>query len=95
MFNDAGQSINNEWTPEQGQTNPFLHLGLHLAIREQVATDRPNGIRGIHARLAASTSVHDAEHLMIDCLAEQLWNAQRTGAPPNEIDYLDKLKKLG
>lgn len=94
MFDDPEQSINKEWTPEQGETNPFLHMGLHLAIREQVATNRPAGIRDIHMRLSAASSIHEAEHRMIDCLAEQIWTAQRTGVPPDENAYLETLKSL-
>ena len=33
--------------------NPFLHMGLHLALREQLSTDRPRGIAAIHRHLAA------------------------------------------
>lgn len=94
LFNDSEQLVNKDWTPEQGETNPFLHMGLHLAIREQVATNRPAGIRDIHLRLVAAINVHMAEHRMIDCLAEQIWNAQRSGMPPDENAYLEKLKSL-
>src|SRR5262245_7918084 len=59
-----------EYTPDGGQSNPFLHMGLHLAIREQLATDRPPGIRSVFATLERRVgSTHDAEHRAIDCLA--------------------------
>ena len=45
----AGLSI-----PRRGSENPFLHMGLHLALREQLSTNRPAGIAAIHRRLAAS-----------------------------------------
>ncbi len=48
-------AINRDFTPEGGQSNPFLHMGLHLAIREQVATNRPVGIAAIHADLCRRT----------------------------------------
>src|SRR5215467_8010596 len=58
-----------EFTPERGQPNPFLHMGMHLAIREQVATDRPKGIADVHAELARRAGgAHAAEHLMIEPL---------------------------
>jgi len=79
---------------DSGQNNPYLHLGLHLAIREQVATDRPAGIRGIFERLAATRDVHDAEHAMIECLAESLWEAQRDNRVPDEAAYLERLRML-
>lgn len=84
-----------EFTPEKGQQNPFLHMGLHLAIREQVATDRPAGIREIHRALTTRFGdAHTAEHTMLDALAETLWDAQRTNRLPDEQAYLERLRKL-
>ncbi len=84
-----------EFTPEGAQQNPFLHLGLHLAIREQVATDRPAGIAAIHRRLTQRLGdAHAAEHAMLERLAEALWEAQRSGAMPDEQRYLERLRRL-
>ena len=84
-----------EFPVEGGRTNPFLHLALHLGIREQVATDRPPGVAGIFAGLAKRIGdPHTAEHGMIDCLAETLWEAQSAGRPPDEAAYLERLRKL-
>ncbi|MGC4027493.1 MAG: DUF1841 family protein [Steroidobacteraceae bacterium] len=89
------EALDREFTIEQGQINPFLHLGLHLGLREQLATDRPAGIRQVHARLAQRFgSAHEAEHRMIDKLAETLWEAQRAGRAPDEQAYLEKLRRL-
>ena len=33
--------LSQDFDVEGGRTNPFLHMGLHLGIREQVSTDRP------------------------------------------------------
>ncbi len=86
---------NEDYKPEDGKTNPFLHMGLHLAIREQIGTDRPAGIRaafnGLTKRLG---DAHDAEHRMLDVLAETLWDAQRNGRPPDEAQYLERLRRL-
>ncbi|MDH4072870.1 MAG: DUF1841 family protein [Gammaproteobacteria bacterium] len=87
--------VNESFTPDGGQTNPFLHMGLHLAIREQVTTDRPPGIAAIfNALLVRHGNAHDAEHQALDCLAETLWEAQRTNAMPDETAYLERLKRL-
>ena len=84
-----------QFTPESGRENPFLHMGLHLAIREQVATDRPAGIARVHRELASrSTDAHEAEHRMIEPLAETLWEAQRSGRAPDEAQYLERLQRL-
>lgn len=88
-------ALDREYSPEAGQTNPFLHMGLHLAIREQVATDRPAGIAAVHRSLAARLGdVHEAEHAMIERLGEALWSAQRAGLPPDEAQYLESLRRL-
>ena len=69
--------------------NPFLHMGLHVAVREQVAIDRPPGVRDLHRRLQAQCGdVHGAEHALMEALAETLWEAQTTGRPADESHYL-------
>lgn len=79
---------------ELGETNPFLHMGLHLGLREQISTDRPAGIRAIYADLCKQHSQHDAEHKMIEVLAKALWEAERAGKLPDEAAYLEALKTL-
>lgn len=87
--------LDRDFTPDGGQTNPFLHMGLHLGIREQVATNRPPGIAAIHRMLCErSGDPHTAEHQMIDCLAETLWEAQSQEAAPDEQKYLERLRQL-
>ncbi len=85
--------LDKDFQPEAGATNPFLHMGLHLAIRDQIATDRPPGIKTAFAHLAAKhPSTHDAEHVLIELLAEALWNAQRNGQAPDERAYLARVR---
>ena len=93
---EAGDdAIAAEFTPESGRQNPFLHMGLHLAIREQVATDRPTGIADIHRKLATKLGdAHAAEHAMLEPLAEALWEAQRNNRMPDERAYLERLRAL-
>ena len=93
---EAGEeALEAEFTPEGGRENPFLHMGLHLAIREQVATDRPAGIARVHRQLTRrSGSAHEAEHAMIETLAATLWEAQRSGHAPDEQVYLERLRRL-
>ena len=83
------------YSPRQGQLNPWLHMGLHLAIREQVATNRPAGITEVHAKLSARAGgTHEAEHRMLEVLAEAMWEAQRAGKSPDENAYLERLRAL-
>jgi hypothetical protein len=87
--------LDRDYTPEGGQTNPFLHMGLHLGIREQVATDRPVGIAGVYRELVSRMGdSHAAEHQMIECLAETLWEAQSQNVAPDEARYLERLRRL-
>jgi hypothetical protein len=80
--------------PEDGQTNPFLHMSLHLAIEEQISIDQPPGIRSEFERIAlARGDRHAALHAVLECLGETLWRAQRDGAPPDGAAYLECLKK--
>ena len=89
------ENLDKDYRPEGGQTNPFLHMGLHLGIREQVATDRPAGINKVYQRLLErSGDRHAAEHEMIECLAETLWEAQSQGRAPDEQQYLERLRRL-
>jgi hypothetical protein len=84
-----------DFLPEQRQTNPFLHLGLHIALREQFGTDRPPGILSIYQSLASKNNdLHAVEHQMMDCLAEVLWTSQRNGTMPDEQAYLVCLRKI-
>ena len=93
---EAGDAaLGAEFTPEGGRENPFLHMGLHLAIREQVATNRPAGIAEVHKKLSARLgSPHEAEHAMLEPLAQALWDAQRQGRMPDEQAYLERLRRL-
>lgn len=91
----TADSLEESYTPEAGRTNPFLHMGLHLALRDQVATDRPAGIAAVFDSLCNKVGDrHAAEHEAIDCLAETLWTAQRSNSAPDEQAYLDSLRRL-
>jgi hypothetical protein len=88
-------ALERDYTPEGGQSNPFLHMGLHLAVRDQIATDRPPGLRKAFESLAQRIgSAHEAEHRIIECLAQAMWEAQRAGRPPDESAYLEAVRRL-
>jgi hypothetical protein len=84
-----------DYPPDQGRTNPFLHLGMHVAIEDQLAIDQPFGIRQRYqALLARVGDPHEAQHRLMDCLAEMLWRAQRDGTGPQETIYLACLDEI-
>lgn len=94
LLSDPDQALSEEYTPERGETNPFLHLGMHIAIREQLSTDRPSGVRGIYQRLVERIGdQHDADHLVMECLGRVLWEAQSQQRPPDDREYLECLKR--
>jgi len=75
--------------------NPFVHMSLHLAVQEQIATDRPPGIKAVYAKFCVKLQdTHLVEHQMMECLASVLWHAQMTGKMPDEREYLEKLRIL-
>lgn len=87
--------LDQDFLPETGQVNPFLHMGLHLGLREQLSTNRPEGIAAIYkAILSKTNSVHDTEHKMLECLAEAMWSAQQSQQEPDSSAYLKCLKNL-
>ncbi len=86
-------TLAREWIPEEGQANPFLHMGLHVALREGVASDRPAGLREIYQGMLGSADPHAVDHLLMDCLAETLWEAGRAGLPPDEAAFLARARR--
>ncbi len=88
-------ALDRDWTPEQGATNPFLHMGMHITLAEQLGSDRPEGIRDVYREIVAKIGQpHDAEHKMMDCLGLVLWESQRQGRMPDEQAYLACLHKI-
>jgi hypothetical protein len=89
LLQDSAAALAYEPSAAGGEENLFFHMGLHLAIREQLSIDRPPGICEAKNQLAARLgSAHDAEHALMEALAETLWEAQRSGQPPDETRYL-------
>jgi hypothetical protein len=93
VLNDADAAL-AEPNAAQSAENPFLHMGLHVAVREQLSIDRPPGVIELHRRLQALYGdAHDAEHVLMEALAETLWEAQRSGRPPDELQYLSLARR--
>jgi hypothetical protein len=89
LFGDPERAIAYEAGGPDAAQNPFLHLGLHLAVREQIAVDRPPGIRDAHRALATHAGAgHGAEHKLMEALHRTLWEASRDGRTPDEAEYL-------
>ncbi|HUW35981.1 MAG TPA: DUF1841 family protein [Rhodocyclaceae bacterium] len=94
LLERGDEALAREWTPEGGETNPFLHLSLHLAVEEQLAIDQPPGVTALFASLLLSRADrHAALHEVLECLGETVWQAQRNAAPPDAAAYLDCVRR--
>lgn len=83
-------ALQREFTPEDGQINPFLHLSLHLAIEEQLSIDQPPGLRAAFTRCQLRRgSRHDALHDVLDCLGETIFAAQQNRTQPDGLAYVE------
>ena len=95
LLENPEAAVEQEFTPERGQVNPFLHLSLHLAVAEQISIDQPHGIKAAYATLRKKMDVHDTEHAIMECLGEAIWRSQRDRAPIDGQSYLEcVLKKV-
>jgi len=89
------EALDKDFEIDGGETNPFLHMGMHITLAEQLQSDRPAGIRLMLQKITLKTGdAHEAEHQMMECLGLILWEAQRAGGMPDETAYLSCMKKL-
>jgi hypothetical protein len=93
IVGDTDAALAFEQSAAGGSENPFLHMGLHLAVREQVSIDRPPGIRDLQHQLQRRYgAAHLAEHVLMEALAEELYRAQSAGQAPDEKRYLARVR---
>lgn len=91
---DGEAAVARTYDGQDGSTNPFLHLSMHLSISEQCSIDQPQGIRQAVELLAARRgSLHDAHHDAMECLGHMLWESQRAGRPPDGQAYIDCVRR--
>ena len=88
LLDQRDTHVDRDYPPESGKLNPFLHLSLHLAVAEQLAMDQPPGIAEVFASLTVRNGDrHVALHVVLDCLGETIWQANRSGSPPDQSAY--------
>jgi len=91
---DVDVAVAASYSVEDGRTNPFLHLAMHLSIAEQCSIDQPTGIRQAVSLLAARrNALHEAHHEVMECLGEMIWASQRSGLPPDGQAYIDAVRR--
>ena len=94
VLDDPERFREQEYFPELGETNPFLHMSLHMALEEQLSIDQPKGVVERFGKLIARTGDrHAALHEALECLAEMVWQAQKDSAPPDAAAYLENLDR--
>lgn len=90
---DNPEARNKDFSVAEGQTNPFLHLSMHIALEEQISIDNPHGIREVFEQLSAKLDEHAAHHEMMECLGQVIWQAQRNRGPLDQQLYIELLKQ--
>ncbi len=94
LLNMPERHLNQQYFPEMGETNPFLHLSLHLSVIEQVSINQPIGIAQIYHQLQQQhADPHLAQHDLLECLAETIWQSQRNNTPLDSANYLTLLQQ--
>jgi len=94
LIENEDKALGRDYLPEDGETNPFMHLSMHLAIHEQLSVNHPKGLADLYQKLVQEIGdTHEAEHQIMDCMGEMMWRAQQTRTEPDANFYLKCLKK--
>ena len=94
-YQDLITNIDSEYFPEQGEVNPFLHINLHLALKDQLSLNQPNGVREVHQKLIYHfKDQHVVEHLMMECIAEMIYLSQKNNTAMDQESYLNCITGL-
>ena len=93
-LSDPDAALAAVYQVDAGRTNPFLHLSMHLSISEQVSIDQPVGIKQAFELLSSRLgSAHEAQHEVMECLGEMIWQSQRSGLPPDGERYIECVRR--
>ena len=90
---ESDEALTRDYSVEEGRTNPFLHLSMHLAITEHVSIDQPRGIKAAYDTLSAKVDRHFAAHEIMECLGQVVWESQRSGTALNSDSYLELIQR--
>jgi len=94
LLSDVETALTRDYQVDGSQANPFLHLSMHLSIDEQISIDQPPGIRALATELTLKLDdAHAAQHEIMECLGEMIWNAQRNGTPPDGEAYIECVRR--
>jgi len=94
LLSKQDQNLEKDYHPDMGETNPFLHLSMHIAIHEQLSIDQPAGIQDAYQQLQLKLKdAHEVEHIIMECLGEMTWKSQKYQSMPDQVEYLNCIKK--
>ena len=94
-YQDLIGNIKSEYSPEQDEVNPFLHINLHLALRDQLTLNQPKGIKVVHQKLISNyKDSHKVEHLMMECIEEMIYISQKNNTTMDQERYLECITSL-
>jgi len=94
LLSEKNKNLDKDYNPEMGETNPFLHLSMHIAIHEQLSIDQPAGIKEAYQKLLNKLNdSHEVEHHIMECLGEMIWKSQKYQTMPDQVEYINCIKK--
>ena len=94
-YHDLIGNIESEYLPEQGNVNPFLHINLQLALRDQLTLNQTKGVKEVYQKLIKNNNdSHEVEHLMMECIAEMIYISQKNNTTMDQVSYLKCIKSL-
>jgi hypothetical protein len=94
-YHDLIDNIESDYFPEQGEVNPFLHINLHLALRDQLSINQPKGVKEAYQKLSNQyKDSHEVEHLMMECIAEMIYISQKNNATMDHESYFNCITSM-
>ena len=95
LLESGEDALHQDFAHGADKSNPFFHLGLHITLYEQLESDRPTGIRALYQKIQhAAMDKHEAEHKLLHCLEQSLWEARARNSMPDEAGYLECVRKV-
>lgn len=90
---DRDNTMDKDYSPEMGDSNPFLHMSMHIGITEQLMVDQPQGIKSLYQQLCSKLkNHHEVDHLIMECLGDMMWQSQQNNSMPDMNRYLQCIK---
>lgn len=75
LLNQVESQLDKDFHAELGESNPFMHMSMHIAVRDQIKTNLPEGIKDIFQQLLVKyhADAHQAEHHIMEVFGQVMW----------------------